>query len=235
MLILYQFYYTWEFELLILRRFSLVYASKSIFSIYKFSVITKQNKNSFDHWISSLILVVFLISCAQKIRIDFILAGSWQSVTRTLLTLLPFALQANLDCLISLCLMVNLQVQIFQNFLLINIPLRTPPLRRDLVKILTRKLRHASSLSLECTDFKNIIFEKIPWAPSKVAEVAEVKQPRNTKRQKFSEPLLRLLRAPRSNDLKRGSGNFFKNYVFEISAFQGKRWGISQLSRQNFH
>jgi hypothetical protein len=24
-------------------------------------------------------------------------------------------------------------------------------------------------------------------------------------------------------DLRRGSGNFFKNYIFEISAFQGKR------------
>ena len=43
----------------------------------------------------------------------------------------------------------------------------------------------ASFLSLECTDFKNIIVEKIPWAPSEVAEVAEVKRPQNPKRQKF--------------------------------------------------
>ena len=57
----------------------------------------------------------------------------------------------------------------------------TPPLRRDLMKILMRKPRHASALSLECTDFKNVIFEKIPWAPSEVAEVAEVKQPQNSK------------------------------------------------------
>ena len=35
--------------------------------------------------------------------------------------------------------------------------------------------------------------------------------------------------------LRRGPGNFFKNYIFEISAFQRKRWGMSQLSRQNFH
>ena len=35
-------------------------------------------------------------------------------------------------------------------------------------------------------------------------------------------------------DLRRGSGNFFKNYIFEISAFQGKRWGMSRLSRRNF-
>ena len=44
-----------------------------------------------------------------------------------------------------------------------------------------RKPRHASSFSLECTDFKNVIFEKIHWAPSEVAEVAEVKRPRNSK------------------------------------------------------
>ena len=57
----------------------------------------------------------------------------------------------------------------------------TPPLWPDLVKILTRKPRHASSFSLECTDFKNVIFEKIPWAHSEDAEVAEVKRPRNSK------------------------------------------------------
>jgi hypothetical protein len=38
----------------------------------------------------------------------------------------------------------------------------TPPLWRDLVKISTRKLWHTSSFSLERTDFKNLIFEKIP-------------------------------------------------------------------------
>jgi hypothetical protein len=51
--------------------------------------------------------------------------------------------------------------------------------------MLTRKLWHNPSFYLEDTDFKNVIFEKIPWAPSEVAKVAEVKQPRNTKRQKF--------------------------------------------------
>ena len=39
--------------------------------------------------------------------------------------------------------------------------------------MLTRKLRHASSFFLECTDFKKEIFEKIPWAHSEDAEVAE--------------------------------------------------------------
>ena len=61
----------------------------------------------------------------------------------------------------------------------------TPPLWRDLVKSLTRKPRHTSSLSLECTDFKNVIFEKNPWAPSEVAEVVGVKRPRNPKQRKF--------------------------------------------------
>ena len=58
---------------------------------------------------------------------------------------------------------------------------RPTPLWRDLVKILATKPRYASSFSLECTDFKNVIFKKIHWAPSEVAEVAEVKQPRNSK------------------------------------------------------
>ena len=39
--------------------------------------------------------------------------------------------------------------------------------------------------SVEPTDFKNVIFENIPWALFEVAEVAEVKQPRNPKRRKF--------------------------------------------------
>ena len=34
-------------------------------------------------------------------------------------------------------------------------------------------------ISFEHTDFKNVIFEKIHWAHSEDAEVAEVKQPRN--------------------------------------------------------
>ena len=60
----------------------------------------------------------------------------------------------------------------------------TPPLWRDLVKILTTKLWHTLSFLLERTDFKNVIFEKNLWAPSEVAEVAEVaevKRPRNSK------------------------------------------------------
>ena len=57
----------------------------------------------------------------------------------------------------------------------------TPPLWTDLVKISSRKPRHASSFSFECTDFKNVIFENIHWAHSEDAEVAEVKRPRNPK------------------------------------------------------
>ena len=57
----------------------------------------------------------------------------------------------------------------------------TPPLWTDLVKILTSKPGHSSSFLLECTDFKNVIFGKIPLPLFEVAEVAEVKQPRNPK------------------------------------------------------
>ena len=39
--------------------------------------------------------------------------------------------------------------------------------------------------SVEPTDFKNVIIENIPPALSEDAEVAEVKRPRNSKRQKF--------------------------------------------------
>ena len=34
---------------------------------------------------------------------------------------------------------------------------------------------------------------------------------------------------------QKGLRNFFKNNIFEISAFQGKRWGVSQLPGQNFN
>ena len=54
----------------------------------------------------------------------------------------------------------------------------TPPLWTDLVKNLTRTPTHASSFSLDCTDLKNIFFEKNPCAPS---EVAEFKQPQKPK------------------------------------------------------
>ena len=39
--------------------------------------------------------------------------------------------------------------------------------------------------SAEQTDFKNVIVENIHWALFEDAEVAKVKQPRNSKRQKF--------------------------------------------------
>ena len=58
----------------------------------------------------------------------------------------------------------------------------TPPLWRDLVKTSTSKPEHSSSFSLECTVFKNMIFEKKkPHVTlSEVADVAKVKQPRNS-------------------------------------------------------
>ena len=56
-----------------------------------------------------------------------------------------------------------------------------PPLWTDLVKISSRKPSRASSFSLECTDFNNVIFEKNHWAHSEDAKVAEVKRPPNPK------------------------------------------------------
>ena len=38
---------------------------------------------------------------------------------------------------------------------------------------------------MEPTDFKNVLFENIPPTLFEDAEVAEVKQPRNSKRRKF--------------------------------------------------
>ena len=91
-----------------------------------------------------------------------------------------------------------------------------------------------------------MIFEKNHWAPSEVAEV----------KRSFS-------RSPRPNfgfhlvltgfdlefssfwvsmsfdlsnlgDLRRGSVNFFKNYIFEISASSWEKWAIARLSSQTF-
>ena len=62
---------------------------------------------------------------------------------------------------------------------------------RDLVKILTRKLGHTSTFSLERTDLKNVIFEKIPWAPS---EVAEVKGGRMVKKKDFEAEKIQIIR-----------------------------------------
>ena len=83
-----------------------------------------------------------------------------------------------------------------------------------------------------------------------VAEVAEVKQPRNSKRRKFSnENLWKLdeiqnLASATSkmtswwpldlNDLGSGSVNFFKNYIFKISASSWEKWAIARISSQTF-
>ena len=122
----------------------------------------------------------------------------------------------------------------------INCRPATPPLKTDLMRILTRKLRHASSFSFECTDFKNVIFENIHWAHSEDAEVVEVKRSfLRSLRSNFGFYLVfevfdfhleywsfwvsRLFDLGDHRVLRMGSGIFFKNYIFEISAFKGKR------------
>jgi hypothetical protein len=114
-------------------------------------------------------------------------------------------------------------------------------------KSLTRKPSYSSFFSAWCTDFKNVIFEKTHWAHSEVVEVKRSFS--RSLRPNFGFHLV--LKSfhlefssfwiSRSFDLgdlgvlRMGPGNFFKNYIFEISAFQGKRWGMSQLSSQHFH
>jgi hypothetical protein len=114
---------------------------------------------------------------------------------------------------------------------------------------LTRKPRYSSFFSAWCTDSKNVTFEKNHLAPSEVIEV----------KRSFSRSLRRnfgfhlvftsfhleflLFWVSRSFDLgnlsnlRRGSGNFFKHYVFEISAFQEKRWGsfLVKLFNKSLH
>ena len=57
--------------------------------------------------------------------------------------------------------------------------LHTPPLWTDLVKMFSRKLRHASFFSFEPTDFKNVIFENIHWAHSE--DDLEIQNDENSK------------------------------------------------------
>ena len=50
----------------------------------------------------------------------------------------------------------------------------TPPLWKDLVENFDKKAVTYLIFLLEGTDFKKVTFEKNPWAPSEVVEVAEV-------------------------------------------------------------
>ena len=52
------------------------------------------------------------------------------------------------------------------------------------------KLWHTSFFSFERTDFKNVIFEKIPWAPS---EVAEAKAGRMVKEQDLEAEKIQII------------------------------------------
>ena len=114
-------------------------------------------------------------------------------------------------------------------------------------KSLTMKPSYSSFFPVLCPDLKNVLFGKIHWAPS---EILAVKRPFSRSRMPNFEFHLflmafhlefslfwvsRLFDLSNLGDLRRGSGNFFKNYIFEISAFQRKRWGMSQSSGRNFH
>ena len=112
----------------------------------------------------------------------------------------------------------------------------------------TRKPSYSSFFSVLCPDLKNVFFfGKIHWAPS---EILEVKRPFSRSwRKNFGFHLFlmsfhlefspfwvsRLFDLSDLGDLRRGPVNVFKNYIFEISAFKGERWGMFRLSRKHFH
>ena len=116
--------------------------------------------------------------------------------------------------------------------------------KTGICKSLTRKSSYSSFFPAWSLDFKNVIFEKIHWAHSEVVEVKRSfsRSPRPNFRfhlvfkgfhLEFSSFWI-----SRSFDLgvlRMGPVNVFKNYIFEISAFKGKKWGMSQLSRKHFH
>ena len=110
-------------------------------------------------------------------------------------------------------------------------------------KSLTRKPSYSSFFSVLFPDLKNVFFGKIHWAPS---EILEVKRPfSRSLRPNFGFHLFlmgfhlefSLFWVSRSfdlSDLRRGSGNFFKNYIFEISAFQQKKMRYVTASWSKF-
>ena len=59
------------------------------------------------------------------------------------------------------------------------------------MKISTTKVWHISSFSLENSDFKNVFFEKIPWAPS---EIIKVKGGRMVKAHDFEAEKIQMIK-----------------------------------------
>ena len=134
----------------------------------------------------------------------------------------------------------------FQNFKLLG-GLEDRGLKTGICKSLTRKPSYSSFFSAWSTDFKNVIFEKIHWASSEVVEVKRSFS--RSLRPNFGFHLVltsfdlefSLFWVSRSfdlsdlGDLRRGSVNFFKNYIFEISASSWEKWAIARPCGQNFH
>ena len=114
-------------------------------------------------------------------------------------------------------------------------------------KAVTYLIIFVGTYNIVISDFKNVIFEKNRWVPSKVIKVkrsfVRSLRPNFGFQLVFTSFHLKFLSfwVSRSfdlgdlSDLRRGSGIFFKGYVFEISAFKGKKWGRSWLYRQNFY
>ena len=112
---------------------------------------------------------------------------------------------------------------------------------------LARESSYSSFFSAWCTDFKNVIFEKIHSATSEVVEVERSFS--RSLRPNFGFHLVltgfdlefssfwvsRSFDLSDLGDLRRGSVNFFKNYIFEISASSWEKWAIARPCGQNFH
>ena len=108
-----------------------------------------------------------------------------------------------------------------------------------------RAIAHFSQL--DALIFKNVIFEKNHCAPSEVAEVKRSFS--RSPRPNFGFHLVltgfdlefssfwvsRSFDLSDLGDLRRGSVNFFKNYIFEISASSWEKWAIARPCGQNFH
>ena len=112
---------------------------------------------------------------------------------------------------------------------------------------LTRKLSYSSFFSVLCPDLKNVFFGKIHWAPSEVLEVKRLFS--RSRRPNFGFHLFlisfhlefSLFWVSRSSDLsdlgdlRRGSENFFKNYICKISTSSWEKWAIQAwLSSRTF-
>ena len=118
----------------------------------------------------------------------------------------------------------------------------TPPLKMDLLFLLTTKPKYSSFFSIWSKDFKNVIFE-IGW-PSpfrgrwgRTFEIVSNQKNKGGLFQqlsKISSKIIFLLLWPRGRpfdltDLRRGWVDFCENYIFETRRIHWEKWAIACL------